>query len=119
MSALLHDRARRIRERALVRAWEYRQCNYARGVWHRLRRLLVDAAEAWIIDESEATRLESEGQPLDPVGQEMAPPKRVFTVDRAALEGIHGRRQIPVRMSVELLQARSIVLVRFAATRRS
>jgi hypothetical protein len=32
--------------RALIRAWEYRQRAYSKGVWFRLRRALVGAAEA-------------------------------------------------------------------------
>ena len=45
MTERLHERARRIHERALIRAWEYRQRNHSKGVWYRLRRLLVDAEE--------------------------------------------------------------------------
>jgi len=115
----LHERARRIRERLLVRAWEYRQRNYAKGVWHRLRRLLVDAAEVWIIDDIGAARLESAGHVPNPVGLELVPGKRVFLVDEIELNDIPGRRRIPVRMSADLLQARNLVLVPLSRTRRS
>ncbi len=107
----LHERARRIRQRALVRAWEYRQRNYSKGVWYRLRRVLVDAGQAWVIDEAEADRLEAAGRAPHPVGRELAPPKRLFIVNRDELRDIRVRRQIPVRMSAELLQARSLALV--------
>jgi len=107
----LHERARRIHEKALIRAWEYRQRNYSKGVWHRLRRLLVDAEQAWIIDDSEADRLEAAGRLPHPVGRELSPVKRLFFIGEQELETIRVRRQIPVRMSVELLQARNIALV--------
>ena len=55
----LQERARRARERALIRAWEYRQRNHSHGVWFRLRRVLVDAGQLWVIDEREADRLEA------------------------------------------------------------
>ena len=53
----LHRRVRLMRERELIRAWEYRQRNYSKGVWHRLRRVLVDASEAWALDERDTGRL--------------------------------------------------------------
>jgi hypothetical protein len=106
----LHERARGIRERALVRAWEYRQRNHAKGVWHRLRRLLVDAGQAWIIDEAAADKLEAAGHAPHPVGRELVPPKRLFIVSETELKEMHVRHQIPVRMGVELLQARSVCL---------
>ena len=46
MNEKLHARARRVRERSLIRAWEYRQRTSSNGVWHRFRRILVDAARA-------------------------------------------------------------------------
>ena len=107
----LHERAQRARERALVRAWEYRQRNYSKGVWYRLRRVLVDAGQAWIIDEADADRLEATGRAPHPVGRELAPSKRLFLVNDEELRDIRVRRQIPVRMSAELLQARSLALV--------
>jgi hypothetical protein len=111
MNGRLHDRARLIREKALIRAWEYRQRNYSKGVWHRLRRVLVDAGRAWIIDEAEADSLEAAGHVPHPVGRELSPEKRIFLLNESDLEGIHGKRQTPVRMSVEFLQARNIALV--------
>lgn len=111
MNERLHERARRIRERALVRAWEYRQRNYSKGVWYRLRRLLVDASEVWAIDEAEADRLVAAGRAVHPVGGELAPAKRIFILSEAELQGIQLRREIPVRMSSELLQAPSLALV--------
>jgi len=111
MTERLHERARRIHERALIRAWEYRQRNHSKGVWYRLRRLLVDAEEVWIIDDSGADILEAAGLSPHPVGRELSPAKRVFFVSARELESVRIKRQIPVRMSAELLQADNIALV--------
>jgi hypothetical protein len=109
----LHERARRIHESALVRAWEYRQRHYSKGVWHRLRRLLVDAEQAWIIEETEADVLEKAGNTPHPVGLELAPSKRLFFLGEDELKKIRTRRQIPVRLNSDFLRARSIALVPF------
>jgi hypothetical protein len=108
MAESLHERARRMSERSLIRAWEYRQRNYSKGVWYRLRRILVDAAEAWIIEENDADRLESEGFVPLPVGREMAPPKRLFFMTEERLKKVAQRRQVPVRLCAELLQAANL-----------
>ncbi len=119
MTGSLHDRARLIREKALVRAWEYRQRHHAKGVWRRLQRLLVDAEEAWLIGEEEADGLVAAGRAPQSIGFELVPEKRIFLLDASELETVRGRRRIPVRMSAELLQARSIALIPFAGTVRS
>jgi len=41
-------------EYSLIRAWEYRQRSFRPVAWHRFRRVLVDAAQAWINDEADA-----------------------------------------------------------------
>lgn len=111
MSTSLAERARAARGRALIRSWEYRQRNHARGVWYRLRRTLVDAAEAWVIGEEAADALERAGRQPLAVGRELEPPKRLFFVGRAELEAVPGARRVPVRLCVELLEARSVALV--------
>jgi len=107
----LHERLRRIRERALVRGWEYRQRNHAKGAWQRLRRVLVDAAEAWIIDDRDEGRLEGEGCVPLSVGAEFEPPKRVFFLTAEQLAAASSRRRVPVRLCGELLLARNLALV--------
>ena len=114
MSEALHERVRRMRERLLIRTWEYRQRNLAKGVWFRLRRVLVDAAEAWIIDERDADRLETDGHLPLPVGRALAPPKRMFFLTEAEVAAISDRRRVPVRLGGELLQASAIALVAHA-----
>jgi hypothetical protein len=110
MTAAERERARRIRERALIRAWEYRQRHHAGGVWFRLRRVLVDAARAFVISEADAHQLERQGaQPL-PVGRELSPAKRIFIVTSAQLEAL-AAREVPVRLTAEFLRATSIALM--------
>ncbi|MGA2974141.1 MAG: hypothetical protein ABSF77_02400 [Spirochaetia bacterium] len=119
MNEKLHERARRVRERSLIRAWEYRQRNYSNGVWHRLRRILVDAAEAWIIDEADADALEARGHAPHPVGRELDPPKRLFFLTKEELEALPHRRQVPVRLHSELLLARSLAFVPIMSIKKS
>jgi len=107
----LHERARRVHERSLIRAWEYRQRSSSKGVWNRFRRVLVDAAEAWIIDEADADELEARGHIPHPVGRELAPPKRLFFLAEGELEAVPHRRQVPVRLHSELLLARSLAFL--------
>ena len=80
MSASLHERARRVRARAAVRAWEYRQREHARGVWYRLRRTLAGARAAYAIDEADAAALLAEGARPLAVGAELAPEKIILLV---------------------------------------
>jgi hypothetical protein len=119
MSALLHARARRIREQALIRAFHYRQRNHASGAWVRLRRLLTDADEAWLITTDDAELLRAEGLVPDPVGFDLEPPRRIFFVRREQLERLPGRRQVPVRLSREFLEAKAVALVPFPRVRRA
>jgi hypothetical protein len=108
----LRERVRRIHERTLIRAWEYRQRNHAKGVWYRFRRVLVDAAQAWVIGDLEADRLERDGRVPLPVGAELAPPKRLFFLTEQELVALSDRRMVPVRLCAELLQARNLALIR-------
>jgi hypothetical protein len=107
----LQQRLRRIRERALIRSWEYRQRNHAKGAWYRLRRALVDASQAWAIDDRDADQLESEGRTPLPVGEEFAPPLRLFLLSAERLAAMPSRRRVPVRLGAELLQARNLALI--------
>ena len=78
MTKTLHARLRRIRERTLIRAWEYRQRHHSKGVWFRLRRVLVDAGQAFVISPEQADQLQAEGHLPLPVGQELEPQKRML-----------------------------------------
>ncbi len=113
MSESLHRRARDIKARALVRSFEYRQRNQAGGVWFRLRRILVDARQAWTIPEQEAARLLAEGLRPEAVGAELEPPKAILFVPLERLQAVPDRVELPLRLGPELLAARWIALVRF------
>lgn len=65
------QRARCIRSRTTVRAWEFRQRKHSQGVWFRLRRVLADAESAWAIEREAAERLIAEGFEPEAVGAEL------------------------------------------------
>jgi hypothetical protein len=111
MTERLQERARRMRERALVRSWRYRQRDDAQGVWFRLRRVLVDAAEAWAIDDADADMFEDAGHEPMKVGRELEPAKRLFFLTLSELEAAPSRRRIPLRLGSELLEASNLALV--------
>jgi hypothetical protein len=112
MTDSLERRAHEVRQRRLVLTWEYRQRDLAKGVWFRLRRVLVDAQSAWAVDDADADALLANGaQPLA-VGHELEPPRRVFWVPSAGLESLASRRELPVRLSSELLATPNVVLIR-------
>jgi hypothetical protein len=110
VTAAQRERVRRIRERAVIRAWEYRQRNHASGVWFRLRRVLVDASRAFIIADADADRLEQQGAYPLPVGRELDPAKRLFFVTPEQLEAL-AACEVPVRLTAEFLRATAIALL--------
>ncbi len=107
----LSKKVKQIRERRLIRSWEYRQRNLSNGVWFRLKRVLVDAAEAWEISNIEADRIEAEGFGPLPVGLELHPQKRIYFIDSAILSTLTTARRIPIRLATEFLQAQYIALI--------
>ena len=111
VTAELERRARQVRARATLRAWEFRQRHQAKGVWFRLRRVLVDASAAYEVEEITADELVRDGLREEPVGHEIIPTKRIFFVSLERLARITDRREIPLRLGPELLCARSLVLV--------
>jgi hypothetical protein len=111
--SVLHDRARRIQERLAVRAWEYRQRARAKGVWFRLRRVLTDAERAFIIDPTDAATLMNLGLHPEPVGLELYPARHLYFVPPEVLAQLGSAREIPVRLSAELLGADHVALLRF------
>ena len=112
----LRARVRAVRTRAEVRAWQYRQRNLAAGVWFRLRRVLADAKEAYVIDDEDARRLLAEGYEAVASGGEVAPPKTMVFVDERRLARIVSRRWMPVGLGSAFLAAGAIALVRFDET---
>lgn len=109
----LRARARAVVARAEVRRWQYRQRHLAAGVWYRLRRVLADAREAYVISADDAGRLVSEGYRAEPCGAGLEPPKTILVVDPSRLSAIDSRRPIPVGLGPDLLTAPAIALVAF------
>jgi hypothetical protein len=106
-------RIRQYRQRALVRAWEYRQRNHAHGVWYRLRRVLARTKTAYVISSEEAERLIAEGIDPEPVGRELQPAKVMIFVDAERVARIASARPVTVRLSAELLAAEFLALTPF------
>lgn len=113
MNRVLERRLRDQRARVLVRSWEYRQRNHARGVWLTLRRLLTGASAAYMVDEQVAAALVAEGYPLEPLGLGFDPPKSIVIVPAERAARIPSVRQVPVRLGRDLLDARCLVLTLF------
>jgi hypothetical protein len=109
----MHARARAVRTRATIRAWQYRQRNLAAGAWFRLRRVLADAMAAYVIGDEDARRLLAEGYQAEACGLDVAPPKTLVFVDERRLSRIAGRRQVPVGLGPAVLAASALALVRF------
>lgn len=112
---VLQARAREVRARATVRAWEYRQRHHSKGAWLRFRRLLAGAASAWSIPESDAHRLIAEGYEPAAVGALLEPSKTMIFVCERRLSEIPGRRRLELRLGAELLGSRWLALVPFKA----
>ena len=108
-----------MRERVLIRAWEYRQRHTSHGAWFRIRRVLLDAAQAWTLSDQDADRLERTGHLPMPVGGELAPPKRMFFVSAEELRTLAGREPIDVRLSPQLLAAANLALIAHTSPRTS
>ena len=116
MSVLLHERARRARQRIAVRAWEYRQRHHAHGTWFRFRRVLAEAELVFVASQEQACALVAEGLRAEAVGAELHPSKTMLFVPAERIATLGPLREIPVRLDAELLAARWLVLVRFPPT---
>jgi hypothetical protein len=116
----MQQRVREVLARALVRSWEYRQRNLARGIWAKLRRLLADAEHAYVIsDESLEKLLASGGAHVEPVGLRLDPPKKLLFVTAHQLALLPDYREIPVNLGADFLAARNVALVAFASVTRA
>lgn len=113
MSQSLDQRLSQLRSRLLIRSWEYRQQRHARGVWFRLRRVLAQASDAYVVSQTEAAALMAEGCRPEPVGSELDPPKLMLFARAERVSKLTSAEPVPVRLGAELLQAECIVLVPF------
>lgn len=115
----MRARARAVRARAQVRAWQYRQRHLAAGVWFRSRRLLADAKAAYVIADDDAARLLAEGYEAAACGHAIAPPKTILFVDESRLARVDSRVPIPVDLGPGFLTASAVALVKFEERDRS
>lgn len=113
MASVALDRVRRYRQRALVRAWQYRQRHHAHGVWFRLRRLLAGSSAAHEISAPDAEALLGEGYLRHSVGDELAPRRVLLVVPAERVARIESARPVPVRIGQALLAAECLALTPF------
>ena len=113
MTPSVDRRLREQRARVLIRSLDYRQRHHARGVWFRLRRVLADASAAYVIAEDDARQLAAEGCRTESVGQALEPQKLIVIAPSGRIAMIASARQVPVRLSGELLAAKCLALAPF------
>lgn len=109
----MQARARAVKTRVLVRAWQYRQRDLAAGVWFRLRRVLTNARAAYVLTEDDARQLLAEGFQPERCGLELSPEKTIVFLDAGRVARFEWLRPIPVGLGPEFLAARAIALVAF------
>ena len=115
----MRKRACIVRTRAAIRRWKYRQRDHAAGVWFRIRRVLADAKEAYVISIGDAKRLLTEGYKEEACGAQVEPQKTIIFVDPMRLAHLQSRRRIPVRLGPDFLLAAAVALVPFDSRRPS
>jgi hypothetical protein len=112
MTDAMRARAAKFAARVAARKWEYRQRDLAHGVWFRLRRVLALAETVREVSDDVMDGLVAAGAPLEPVGGELEPPKRIVVVPHALASSLEAR-VLAVRLSAELLGAKNLVLTPF------
>jgi hypothetical protein len=116
--SVLERRARDAKSRALVRSWEYRQRNLARGIWFELRRILADTERAFVLSDDVAAEVLHSGAKLEAAGARLEPKKRIMFVTADELSGYTDIREIPVNLGVDFVAARNIALLPFPSCAR-
>lgn len=110
----LEARARAIRSRAAVRAWEIRQHGHARGVWFEIERLFALTSRAWTISEADVEALMAAGRRPAEAGLRLHPLRRFFVVTAEEIATLTDAREIEVALSSEIVSAPALALVPFA-----
>ena len=111
---MLKARAKAIRSRAVVRAWEIRQHGHARGVWLEIERLFALTSRAWALSEADVETLIAAGHKPDDSGLRLQPQRRYFVVNAEEIAKLAGAREIEVALSSEIVSAPALALVLFA-----
>ncbi len=92
----LERRVARIRQRCVVRSWEYRQRNLAHGCWGKLRMLFALSAQAYEPDDGAVDSLRARGGLPNPVGTLFHPEKQIFLLSLEDVANLPGLRRIPM-----------------------
>ena len=109
----LEMRAKAIRSRATIHAWEIRQHAHARGAWFEIERLFALTARAWVLTEADVRILTELGRRPHDAGGRLQPPRLYFVIEPADLPVLAGAREIEVRLSSEIVTAPALALVLF------
>jgi hypothetical protein len=115
----MRRRVQGVRTRAAIQRWNYRQRDLAAGVWLRLRRVLADAREAYVVSDDDVRRLVTEGYGPEACGNDISPAKTIVFVDAVRLSALESRRAIPVSLGPEFVAATALVLLPFEDSRSS
>lgn len=110
----LEARARAVRSRAAIRAWEIRQHAHARGAWFEIERLFALTSRAWALSEADVQTLVAAGRRPDDAGLRLQPPRRYFVIEPAEISTLADAREIEVALSSEIVSASALALVLFA-----
>lgn len=113
-SEKLEARARAIRSRATIRAWEIRQHAHARGAWFEIERLFALTSRAWALSETDVQTLVAAGRLPHGAGLRLQPPRRFFVIEPAEISTLACAREIEVALSSEIVSTPALALVLFA-----
>jgi hypothetical protein len=106
-------RIQAIRARCLVRRWDYRQRNLARGAWTRFREALALAAEAYAIDAETAAVLVREGFALDARGAGLEPARTIVWITPERALRLDRTHRLAMHLDAAMLAATFLALVPF------
>jgi hypothetical protein len=109
----LEMRAKAIRSRATIRAWEIRQHAHARGAWFEIERLFALTSRAWVLTDADVQSLIEMGRTAHDAGGRLQPPRRYFVIESNDLSKLKGAREVEVRLSSEIVTSPALALVLF------
>ena len=109
----LEARAKAIRSRATIRAWEIRQHAHARGAWFKIERIFALTSRAWVLGEADVQTLIDAGHKPEDCGLRLQPPRRFFVIESNEVSTLADAREIAVALSSEIVSAPALALVLF------